>query len=614
MKRKAVAFLSCLLVLCSLLGCTVPVLAEYDHQTVARQWVDGILAYERSAAGAASDQAWIDGALTQTAGRSAEWYVLALSQSGTYRFDSYEKALLAYVDQHPVYSATTRQKYALTLAAVGSTNGYIDRVVNDAPGEQGVMSWIYGLHLLNNGYTGRTVTQSGAVQHLLDLQLADGGWAVIGSTGDVDVTAMALQALAPHKKQAAVAAAGERAFALLSGRQQANGAFAGYGAQNAESTAQVLCALSEWGIDAARDDRFVQNGHTVFDGLAAYRLADGSFCHAVGEGYNASATVQVLYTMVAYLRMCAGKPGLYVLDHANPAGLQAIASEPSSAVSAASSVPSAVSAVSSAPSHAPASSAPAASQPAVSQPASSAPSGPASSAVSAPSAVSAASAPASSAASAVATRPAATPTPTDPTVTATGVPGSGGYKLWACLGAMCLAGVVCLVLWLCRKRHYKNFLAVGICLVLAVALILSTNLQSATDYYHGQDAVKPQTVGQVTLTIRCDTVVGLSDADYIPADGCILDVTAFALAPGDTVFDIMEEAARKYGIQMDVSGGANMTYIAGINYLYEMQFGELSGWMYYVNGTAPSVNCGEYVLADGDRIEFLYSREIGKDL
>ena len=57
-----------------------------------------------------------------------------------------------------------------------------------------------------------------------------------------------------------------------------------------------------------------------------------------------------------------------------------------------------------------------------------------------------------------------------------------------------------------------------------------------------------------------------------------------------------------------------MVYISGINYLYEFDFGDLSGWMYRVNDTAPSVGCGEYHLSDGDFIEWLYTTDIGNDL
>ena len=57
-----------------------------------------------------------------------------------------------------------------------------------------------------------------------------------------------------------------------------------------------------------------------------------------------------------------------------------------------------------------------------------------------------------------------------------------------------------------------------------------------------------------------------------------------------------------------------MAYIAGINYLYEFDFGELSGWTYRVNGEVPSVGCDKYELKDGDKVEWIYTCELGKDI
>ena len=59
------------------------------------------------------------------------------------------------------------------------------------------------------------------------------------------------------------------------------------------------------------------------------------------------------------------------------------------------------------------------------------------------------------------------------------------------------------------------------------------------------------------------------------------------------------------------TGSAGMEYIAGINYLYEFDLGELSGWTYRVNGTSPSVGCGSYHPADGDTVEWIYTDGAG---
>jgi hypothetical protein len=120
------------------------------------------------------------------------------------------------------------------------------------------------------------------------------------------------------------------------------------------------------------------------------------------------------------------------------------------------------------------------------------------------------------------------------------------------------------------------------------------------------------------MTIRCDTLIGKADPERIPKDGEIMPVTSYEIEEGDTVYDILIEAVKEYGIQAENRGSSSnahgMIYIAGINYLYEQQFGELSGWIYHVNGVAPSCGCGDYILKDGDVIEWHYTCDLGRDL
>jgi hypothetical protein len=55
-----------------------------------------------------------------------------------------------------------------------------------------------------------------------------------------------------------------------------------------------------------------------------------------------------------------------------------------------------------------------------------------------------------------------------------------------------------------------------------------------------------------------------------------------------------------------------MAYISGINYIYEFDFGDLSGWTYTVNGKTPSVGASQYTLKDGDVIEWKYTLTLGE--
>ena len=108
--------------------------------------------------------------------------------------------------------------------------------------------------------------------------------------------------------------------------------------------------------------------------------------------------------------------------------------------------------------------------------------------------------------------------------------------------------------------------------------------------------------------------VGLHDAGegYCSDDGVILPETEIGINSGDTVYEVLKRASKKFGIQVDVKG-TSQVYVSGISYIYEFDFGEMSGWLYFVNGESPSVSCGEYLLSDRDSVEWRYTVDLGKE-
>ena len=570
--------------------------------------IGGILAYKLEESGADDVQEWIDGYLTDKAGTMSEWYIIALSQDGVRGMDSYERALRGYISSNTIHSATTREKLALALCAAGSSDSYIADILDGSIGANGIMSRIYGLHVLNNGYTCSDYTAESVADELLDLQYPDGGWALFGDYGDIDVTAMTIQALAPqYDERSDVEAAVDRGLDFLSRKQMDDGGYKGFGKPNPESSAQVLTALSALGIDCQEDSRFIKDGNTIIDSMVTYRLDDGSYCHEAGGGFNETATIQAMYSFVAYKRLLEGKSSLYIMD--NRRELSSKGDDTPNTTAPATT---------------------AAGAPAVTTARNSAESGSTttvtSSAVSAGSSTARTSASVKSTAtvtaagSAVQTAASSELSATTSVTTAKAVISAnsdntrGGYKPVAILviiGAGALLSVLLLAL---GKRSYKNFLFVGAAAAAGVIIVLVTDIRSADEYY-GSSAVKENAVGTVTMEIRCDTAVGKSDSEYIPEDGVILPVTSFDIEAGDTVYDVLTDAAQTYGLQIDAHGGSkSMIYVAGINYLYEFDFGDLSGWVYHVNGISPSRNSGDYVLSDGDVIEWLYTCELGRDL
>ena len=586
MRNKLFAILLCLSFLCPVL--TARAESAQHPYTVAEveSLCDGIVAYKKTASGASSVQQYIDNGLCADAGTTAEFYAITLSQSGYYDFSAYEKALLAYLERNEVYSATTREKYALALIACGSGSEYIRRVCDSDIGAQGLMSLVFGLHLLNNGYTSAAYTVDTLIGAILDCRLSEGGWAVIGSTGDVDVTAMTVQALAPYYGlYSSVTAAIDSALSLLSQRQLESGGFRSMGVENCESAAQVLTALSSLGVDQNTDARFIKNGCTVLDAMLGYRNADGTFAHA-DSGFSESATTQAFYAMRAYLRMRYGQGAFYLLDRRDPDALRA--AQPAPTGSRQDPGPT---------DHAPAST----TAPAEASTADASPAAPKQYATDAPT-------------EGATFQPADAPTdPESPDEAAPAQSGSGSYKRYAILAILLAAAILCAILFLCKKRSFKHYLSVLILAAAAIAFLLLTNFESKEAYAQVGD--KASVTGSVTMTIRCDTVIDEDDKpSSIPDDGVILPVTTFTLGEGETAYDILLEASKRYDIRIDNRGGDGSAYIAGIQYLYEYDYGSLSGWMYRVNGAFPDVGCQGYALSDGDVIEWLYTKEIGKDL
>ncbi len=147
---------------------------------------------------------------------------------------------------------------------------------------------------------------------ILELQLADGGWAFYGDSSDPDITMMAVQALSKYTYLPKVNDAVERALAVMSSKQNDQGGYASWGSVNSESISQVICGLTMLGIDPTTDERFIKNGNTIVDALKSFNVECQKdnvtyseyrgYAHAEQNGvmkYDQMATEQAGYAMVA---------------------------------------------------------------------------------------------------------------------------------------------------------------------------------------------------------------------------------------------------------------------------------------------------------------------------
>jgi len=127
----------------------------------------------------------------------------------------------------------------------------------------------------------------------------------------------------------------------------------------------------------------------------------------------------------------------------------------------------------------------------------------------------------------------------------------------------------------------------------------------------------------VTIEIRCDTISSdtskisnESIKKYIPSDGTIMAETKVKVKEGSTVYDVLNQQCRDKNIQLDAKYTPvyGSYYVEGINYIYEFDAGDLSGWEYRVNGYYPNYGSSEYKVKDGDKIVWAYTCDLGKDI
>lgn len=107
---------------------------------------------------------------------------------------------------------------------------------------------------------------------------------------------------------------------------------------------------------------------------------------------------------------------------------------------------------------------------------------------------------------------------------------------------------------------------------------------------------KPQTV-TVSITVDASAV-----------GGGTLASTTLTFNQGATVYD----ALCGCGISVNASNSPLGIYVRGIGGYAEFDYGDNSGWLYYVNGVSANKSCAKWVLKDGDSIRWTYTPDYTK--
>lgn len=276
----------------------------------------------------------------------SDWYAVTLGRIGIRGdYGSYLALLRDYVERRyrtaeklSAYAATEWHRISLTVLALGGdptcfgtdadgnnidliADGTYNRSETASLGAQGVNAYIWSLITLDSlGYEVPAEsgdTREDMISAVLGSQLGDGGFSLDGKKSDIDITAMALQALSPYREDETVAAAAERAILYLSEEQTPSGDFISWGKRSLESTAQVAVALCTLGIDPETDSRFIKDGNNIISSIMNYRADDGGFLRTYDnvpdkkESSDYVASEQALRALCAFYRYRNGLRSFY---------------------------------------------------------------------------------------------------------------------------------------------------------------------------------------------------------------------------------------------------------------------------------------------------------------
>ena len=279
----------------------------------------------------------------------SDWTALAMARAGVADdYAGYLNRLQDYVERqyaengglHEV-KATEYHRIALTVAALGGDpaafgtkpDGTAIDLVADGTynwqgenelGAQGLNGWIFALLAMDavaaEVPADARYSRESIVDTIVSAQLPEGGFSLGGSDMDVDITAMALQALAPYQQQYPEVI--DAALSALSAAQTATGGFESWGAQSSESCAQVILALTALDIDPVEDGRFQKNQRSVVAALMDFRLSDGGFAHQLDGQLDAMAGEQAMQALTAMALRQQGAGRFFDLTAAHPVQLE----------------------------------------------------------------------------------------------------------------------------------------------------------------------------------------------------------------------------------------------------------------------------------------------------
>jgi hypothetical protein len=264
-----------------------------------------------------------------TSGEISDWEAFALASAETAVPSGYiQKSEKLVKEKNGIFrKITDYERLALAVKAAGydpqSFAGYnlIEKIYN-APSltAQGTNGLIFALLAIDSGNYAVPANAKWSKEAILTMILAsqyeNGGFPLTDKEeANIDITAMALSALAPYEETPEVNKAIEKGVKWLSSQQNSSGGFSLFGDENSGSLSQAIIALTALGMDP-KGEMFTKPQGDLITSLLQFQTGKGGFTHLPSGEEDEMATEQALMAFVAYERFLKNEPALYHLKGA----------------------------------------------------------------------------------------------------------------------------------------------------------------------------------------------------------------------------------------------------------------------------------------------------------
>lgn len=270
--------------------------------------------FEIISSGIGSSEAYLDEQLTKLHENDGvtygfEWYIISMLRAGkTIDSDILEEYYASVSETVKTWTTDTKptdiERTALALTSMKKDIIDVDGVniaeliYNNIHLNDGSNELAYALIALDAANISIPETESktkeSMVEDILKFQSTDGGFGLFNNeTSDVDMTAICLQALAPYQSEDSVKTASEKGIAYLKNTLSDE-----YNFSNANSTAQVLLALSVLNVDIY-ENGFGNETSNIITAVNEYKNPNGNG-YMYNETVNPMTTVQIMQAYDAY--------------------------------------------------------------------------------------------------------------------------------------------------------------------------------------------------------------------------------------------------------------------------------------------------------------------------